>query len=360
MEIPDFCLAVVIGPDVATGPFLRRAFGAGTVVRDLASAQARLADRALAAMALPDGDRGRRGACITAAKRYHAPPVALILEPDPAAHTARRLRHLAAQAETLAARLPREGFAAARRVAADEAVARVPLPCDRRAMEGPFDVVGDVHGHADALRRLLSRLGYVLDGDDVAPPPGRRAVFVGDLVDRGPASPEVLRLAMGMVRSGAGLWALGNHDRKLARALAGRIDGDAATMDQMAREAPAFRDAVQRFLPALPSHLWLAGGRLVVVHAAIRPEMVGRDSKALTGYALHGPTTGRHDGRGHPIRQDWVADHDGATEVIHGHVPTRTPAWRNGCLGIDTGCGMGGRLTALRWPEGHVVSVPET
>ena len=165
---------------------------------------------------------------------------------------------------------------------------------------------------------------------------------------------------MWMVSAGHALCALGNHDRKLARSLAGRIEGDRATMAQMDAAPAAFRAAARAFLDGLPSHLWLAGGALVVVHAAIKPEMIGGDSKTLTGYALHGPTTGRQDARGHPIRQDWVAGYGGAAAVVHGHVPTARPAWRNRVLGIDTGCGMGGPLSALRWPEGEVVSVPVT
>ena len=98
---------------------------------------------------------------------------------------------------------------------------------------------------------------------------------------------------------------------------------------------------------------------LIAHYKAIRPEMIGRSSKALTGFALHGPTTGRQDEWGHPIRLDWVTDHPGRPTVVHGHVPVAAPAWRNGVLDIDTGCGMGGRLSALRWPEGEIVSVRE-
>src|SRR6202012_590472 len=82
---------------------------------------------------------------------------------------------------------------------------------DKRELPGPFDVVGDVHGCRSELESLLGRLGYTLVRDDLGrpvdalPPDGRTAVFVGDLVDRGPDTPGVLRLVMGMVEAGHAL-----------------------------------------------------------------------------------------------------------------------------------------------------------
>ena len=88
----------------------------------------------------------------------------------------------------------------------------------RKHEHGPFDIIGDVHGCADELVSLLDRLGYAVSpvqggpGHVVTPPEGRRAVFLGDLVDRGPKTPEVLRLVMGMVSAGDALCIPGNHD----------------------------------------------------------------------------------------------------------------------------------------------------
>ena len=359
VEIPDFCMAVVMGPTDAALPLMTRWFAEPEIVPDRDAAHDRLSMRAFAATHLPDDRRAARGAWVATARRLHAPPVALVVAPWAEGVPLRRLRHLRPQAERTLLRLPKEGFAAVHRIGPGTAIRRASLPCDRRGEAGPFDIVGDVHGHAVSLRNLLTELGYRVRDDGADPPPGRRAVFVGDLVDRGPASPDVMRLAMGMCRDGAALCVLGNHDRKLARSLAGRIEGDRRTMGQMGARDPAFRSETKDFIETRPDHLWLAGGDLVVVHAAIRPEMIGRSSKALTGFALHGPTTGRQDEWGHPIRLDWVADHPGRPTVVHGHVPVAAPAWRNGVLDIDTGCGMGGRLSALRWPEGEIVSVRE-
>src|SRR5581483_11176796 len=106
-------------------------------------------------------------------------------------------------------------------------IVRERLLNDFRHEPGPFDVIGDVHGCRAELERLLAELGYTLVRDehgrpvDATPPAGRKAVFVGDLVDRGPDSPGVLRLVMGMVAAGHALAVPGNHENKLVRALDG-------------------------------------------------------------------------------------------------------------------------------------------
>jgi hypothetical protein len=74
-----------------------------------------------------------------------------------------------------------------------------------------IDVIGDIHGNADKLRALLSRLGYQQSGG-VHGSPNRRAVFVGDLIDRGDAIGEVIEIVEGMVRAGAAQIVMGNHE----------------------------------------------------------------------------------------------------------------------------------------------------
>jgi hypothetical protein len=74
--------------------------------------------------------------------------------------------------------------------------------------DGPLDIIGDVHGEVDALRRLLDRLGC----DPEARTVERPLVFVGDLVDRGPNSGAVVALVMGLVEAGVAQCVLGNHE----------------------------------------------------------------------------------------------------------------------------------------------------
>ncbi|MFL5385517.1 MAG: polynucleotide kinase-phosphatase [Longimicrobiaceae bacterium] len=264
--------------------------------------------------------------------------------------------------------LAREGFRHVHVLDSVEAiesatVIREPLWSDRRADPGPFDVIGDVHGCADELDALLGLLGYAPGEDGVRRhPEGRKAVFVGDLVDRGPHTARVLKTAMAMVEAGSALAVPGNHDVKLVKALRGRNvqvkHGLQASLDDLAAEGEAFRERVAKFLDGLVSHYVFDGGRLVVAHAGLKEEMHGRSSGAVREFALYGDTTGESDELGLPVRLDWARDYRGRASVVYGHTPVARAAWVNNTLNVDTGCVFGGSLTALRWPERELVSVP--
>lgn len=240
---------------------------------------------------------------------------------------------------------------------------------DRRDDFGPFDIIGDVHGCAGELEALLVKLGYDVRWSGVAgacrvqvhPPTGRRVVFVGDLVDRGPRAPDVLRIVMSMVASGAALAVPGNHDAKFLRWLDGRdvkpTHGLDRTMAQFEPEDAMFRAEVAAFLRGLPSYLWLAGGALAVAHAGIKQEMLGRAGADVRSFCLYGETSGETDKFGLPIRYHWAAEYAGKTAVVYGHTPVPDPGWVNNTICIDTGCCFGGKLSALRWPEREIVSV---
>lgn len=241
-------------------------------------------------------------------------------------------------------------------------VRRVPMWSDRRELRGPFDIVGDVHGCRSELDTLMRRLGWVEEGGEWRHPEGRTLVFVGDLVDRGPDSPGVLRRAMDLVRAGRALCVPGNHDVRLVKALRGRkvslshgLDG---TLEQLAGHGEAFRTEVADFVDGLVSHLVLDGGDLVVAHAGCKEEYQNRGSAKVRAFCLYGDTTGELDGYGLPVRADWAAGYRGRAKVVHGHVPVARAAWVNGVIDVDTGCVFGGRLTALRWPEQELVDVP--
>jgi len=242
--------------------------------------------------------------------------------------------------------------------------------CDRRGEAGPFDIIGDVHGCAGELDALLVKLGYEVrwsgaPGDarvTVTPPAGRRAVFVGDLVDRGPRAPDALRIVMSMVEAGTGFCVPGNHDAKFQRWLDGKdvkpTHGLDRTIAQFEGEPKAFRVAVRDFIKSLPIYLWFDGGRLAVAHAGIKEEMLGRVSGEVRRFCLYGETSGETDKFGLPIRYHWAAEYKGATAIVYGHTPVPDADWVRGTICIDTGCCFGGKLTALRWPEREIVSVP--
>lgn len=245
-------------------------------------------------------------------------------------------------------------------------ITRTKLWTDRCGETGPFDIIGDVHGCADELEMLLGDLGYAVawSGKDVTvtPPAGRRAIFVGDLVDRGPRSPDVLRIARHMVEAGTALAVVGNHDDKLKRHLDGKAvkvsHGLAETIEQLSAEPPEFATDMRAWLDGLISHYVLDDGKLVVAHAGVKEEMQGRASGAVRSFCMYGETTGEIDEFGLPVRWDWAADYKGRAKVIYGHTPVLEANWVNGTLCIDTGCVFGGKLTALRYPEMDLVSVP--
>ena len=237
---------------------------------------------------------------------------------------------------------------------------------DRRELTGPFDIIGDVHGCADELETLLELLGYEVtwSGRDVrvTAPMGRMAVFVGDLTDRGPRTPDVLRIVMAMAEAGTALCVEGNHDNKMARWLSGANEkpthGLQASIDQMAGEDPAFHARARNYLATLPPYLWLDGGRLVVAHAGLKAEMIGAAGGKVRSFALYGDTTGETDGYGSPVRRNWALEHNGEIAIVYGHVAAPDVQAVNNTWCIDTGCCFGGRLTALRWPEREIVSTP--
>lgn len=252
-------------------------------------------------------------------------------------------------------------------VAAAE-IERTRLLNDRSDELGPFDAIGDVHGCFGELCSLLGLLGYEIVHDhegraiDARHPEGRRVIFLGDLVDRGPDVAGVLRLAMGMVASGSALAVPGNHEAKLARALRGAkvtpSHGLAETLAQLAAEPQEFREQVADFCYGLVSHLVLDEGRLVVAHAGLKEQYHGRASGRVRSFALYGDTTGETDEFGLPVRYPWAEDYRGRAVVLYGHTPVPSVEWINNTACLDTGCVFGGALSAMRYPEREVVSVP--
>lgn len=231
--------------------------------------------------------------------------------------------------------------------------------------KGPFDIIGDVHGCYDELVQLLGKLGYTIAPGEptrVMHPDGRKLIFVGDLVDRGPAVPQTLRLVMDVVESGAGFCVIGNHDDKLKRKLQGRdvkiAHGLAESLAQLAGEDEEFSKRVVHFIDALRSHYVFDDNKLAVAHAGMKAEYIGRGSPRIRDFCMFGESTGEIDEFGLPVRYPWARDYRGETLVVYGHTPVPEPEWINNTIDIDTGCVFGGKLTALRYPEREIVSVP--
>ncbi|MFA5190609.1 MAG: polynucleotide kinase-phosphatase [Verrucomicrobiia bacterium] len=315
------------------------------------------------------------------AREFHCLPVAIVLDvPERVAHERNKTRsdrdfgpHVIRQQEQQLHRslrkLEREGFRHVHVLKSLEeieaaVIERQPLWNNLKNEHGPFDIIGDVHGCFDELVELLRQLGHGVDETThaVQPANGRKLVFAGDLVDRGPKISQVLNLVMNAVAGGAALCVPGNHDVKLMRKLRGRdvqiTHGLAESLAQLANEPEDFRKRVVDFIDDLVSHYVLDEGRLIVAHAGMKESMQGRGSGAVREFALFGETTGETDEFGLPVRYNWAAEYRGVATVVYGHTPVPEPEWLNRTINIDTGCVFGGKLTALRYPEKELVSVP--
>lgn len=405
LRIPDLCLVLLVGPSgCGKSTFARRHFRSTEVlssdffralVRDDEMDQSattdafevlhfvarkRLRAGKLTVVDATNVQPAARKPLVELARQCHALTVAIVLDvPERVCVERNRARsdrqvppHVIPQQSAQMKRglrgLRREGFShvfVLDSVAEIDAatVVREPLWNDRRADHGPFDIIGDVHGCGDELHALLHALGYAAGGDGVfRHPDGRKAVFVGDLVDRGPRVAHVLKTVMAMVRAGSAAAVPGNHDVKLVKALRGRNvqvkHGLETSLEDLAGETPELRAEVAEFLDGLVSHYVFDDGRLVVAHAGLKEEMQGRAAGGVREFALYGDTTGETDELGLPVRLDWARDYRGRASVVYGHTPVAEPAWVNNTINIDTGCVVGGKLTALRWPERELVSVP--
>jgi protein phosphatase len=418
IKIPKLSLVVLIGPSGSgKSTFARRHFLATEVItsdecRGLVSddetdqsatgdafevlhfiAGKRLARGRLTVIDATNVQAESRRPLVELARKFHCLPVAIVLNlPEAVCRERNEGRgdrrfgpHVIAQQRSQLRRslrgLKREGF---RHIFILETagdvesttVELVPLWNDRSHEQGPFDVVGDVHGCCDELQQLLAQLGYEptkgadcgeLWGDGVyRHPGGRKAIFVGDLVDRGPRILDAVRIVRNMVHAGTALCVPGNHDMKLFRKLQGRnvqiTHGLANSLAEIDALPPEVKDRFAKeladFLDGLVSHYVLDDRKLVVAHAGLKEEMQGRGSGRVRDFALYGETTGETDEFGLPVRHNWAAEYRGSATVVYGHTPVPEPEWLNRTVNIDTGCVFGGKLTALRYPEREFVSVP--
>jgi predicted kinase/diadenosine tetraphosphatase ApaH/serine/threonine PP2A family protein phosphatase len=231
---------------------------------------------------------------------------------------------------------------------------------------GPFDIIGDLHGCYDELTMLLDKLGYRKVFDCYYHPKGRKAVFLGDLTDRGPHSLKCFWLVKAMVDAGHALYVPGNHCRKLARYLEGRkikiahgLEKTVAEIKELAEdERQHFKENFLALYYQASPYLVLDNGKLVVSHGGIKEEMIGKVTERVKNFCFFGDTTGEFTEEGLPVRRDWARDYSGDALVVYGHTPVNRAEFVNNTIDIDQGCVLGGKLTALRYPEMALVQVP--
>ncbi|MGC2657000.1 MAG: AAA family ATPase [Bryobacteraceae bacterium] len=326
-----------------------------------------------------------RSGYVQLAKRYHVATVGIVFRPNAGVSLARNLKRphrqvaeqvvhtqIASLQQDLAG-LEAEGFGAIHILdpTVDTAVeiVRKRFACNKRDQHGPFDIIGDVHGCYKEMAELLSQLGYqetATAADDPiwgsrtwSHPNGRKAVFVGDLVDRGPHALATMRAARNMVMNGSALTVPGNHDIKFSRWLRGNTVTTANGLNRSIADfqslhlplheaaAAAFAD----FLDNPASHYVLDGGKLVVAHAGLGADLQGRCTNIVREMAIFGKLPGEE------YDLHWAEKYHGRAMVVYGHIPITEPDWVNGTINIDTGCVFGRKLTALRYPEIELVSV---
>ena len=287
---------------------------------------------------------------VTLARQYHCIPVAIVLNlPEQLCHDRNQQRpnrqfgphvvrrHVRSLRRSLKS-LKKEGFrytyvlSSLEEINAVE-IERQPLWNNRKYDHGPFDIIGDIHGCCDELEQLLQILGYsTISTENSSPfwqfptyrhPEGRKAVFLGDLVDRGPRILDTLKLVRNMTAAETALCVPGNHDMKLLRKLKGRNVKINHGLERTLAELEALPDDLQdtataeisQFLDALISHHVLDEGKLVVAHAGMKEEMQGRGSGRVRDFALYGETTGEIDEFGLPVRCNWAAEYRGEAMV---------------------------------------------
>jgi protein phosphatase len=213
-------------------------------------------------------------------------------------------------------------------------------------------VVGDVHGDAAAFAWAAATDRFV--------------VQLGDLTDQGPRSDEALRIMFRLIDEGRGLFLLGNHDHKLARALAGQVvrsdPGHEATLRQL--DEATRRRALAEIARA-PA--WLRRGTDLFVHGGFHTAMLDGPAPEVGVGRAHGPVaralfgepTGRIRPDGYPERTlRWVDRIPADLTVYCGHDRRSTdgrPYIRQGALGgtavfLDTGAGKGGHLSWIDLP----------
>jgi len=316
---------------------------------------------------------------IQIAREYHCLPVAIVLNlPEQICRDRNHLRPDRQFGDQVVRRhvqnihrslkgLQREGFRQVYVLSSIEQIesveiTRQPLWNNKKHESGSFDIIGDVHGCCDELETLLQTLGYQLKEHTYYHPEDRKVIFLGDLVDRGDRILDTLNLVQKMVAAGSALCVPGNHDYKLLRKLKGQNVKVNHGLDKTLKELESLDESelrsLQSFLDSLISHYVLDQGRLVVAHAGMKQAYQGRGSAKVREFALYGETTGEIDEFGLPVRYNWASDYRGDAIVVYGHTPVPAPVWLNGTIDIDTGCVFGGNLTALRYPEKELVSVP--
>jgi protein phosphatase len=232
-----------------------------------------------------------------------------------------------------------------------------------------IDIIGDIHGCFTELKDLTSLLGYHWDKGIPIHQDDRVLGFVGDLTDRGPESLKVIELVWQLVmKEKRAYYTPGNHCNKLYRFLLGNkvqithgLETTVAEYETLyKKEQQSIRNKFIQLYEAAPLYLVLDQQKLIIAHAGIKQEFIGQTHGKVKEFVLYGDITGKKNPDGTPVRKDWAKQYNGEASIVYGHTPVKEPRILHKTYNIDTGAVFGGKLTALRYPEMELVSVPST
>jgi len=232
-----------------------------------------------------------------------------------------------------------------------------------------IDIIGDIHGCFNELQELTMKLGYKWDTGIPLHPGGRILGFVGDLTDRGPESLKVIDAVWRLViEENKAHYTPGNHCNKLYRFFLGNKVQTTHGLETTVAEYQAINKNGQQkvrhqfieLYEKAPLYLVLDDKKLIIAHAGIKEKYIGQTNSKVKTFVLYGDITGEKNPDGTPVRKDWAKEYKGKACIVYGHTPVKEARIINNTYNIDTGAVFGNKLTALRYPEMEIVSVPST
>lgn len=231
-----------------------------------------------------------------------------------------------------------------------------------------IDVVGDIHGCFAEFEALTKKLGYDWSSGIPVHPNNRKLSFVGDLTDRGPNSLKVIEVVYRLIKEKKAFYSPGNHCNKLYRYFLGNKVQVTHGLETTVAEYDALTNSQQEEIKkkfiwlyeSAPLYQVLDNGKLIVAHAGIREDYIGKMGNAVKTFVLYGDITGKTNPDGTPVRRDWAQHYKGKAFIVYGHTPIKEPKRTNQTINIDTGAVFGNKLTAYRYPEGELMSVDST
>ncbi len=215
--------------------------------------------------------------------------------------------------------------------------------------EKPYAVIGDVHGCFYEFRELIEKL-WDKYGKDIL------IISVGDNIDRGDFNLKTLNFCIELFEQGKFIEVQSNHMDKFVRWLNGKkvkvSYGMQKTVEEFLSLSEKDREKTKKkilnYYSNIPLYL-IVNDKVIIAHAGIKDEMIGKTGKKVKSFVLYGETTGKYTPEGFPERLDWTRDRKvepNSPKIVYGHVVFEEPYINNRCYGIDTGCVFGNKLTA--------------